>query len=100
MMSMSAAIERAIGMSERGELDCGKNVAVVRMMGVRIIAGRMPASVRKELNEAVKAGKLGRLPKKGLMPEAYFHPNAKGHAIELREKEAGASIEALKKVCA
>ena len=74
------------------------HIAIVRMMGVRIITGTVPRDARAALNAGVKSGQLGRLPKKGLLPEAYFHPTAKATAVEQRQKIATASIDALKKV--
>ena len=99
MISMSEAIAVVQGMQEKGELEIGPNAMVIRLMGFRIISGRIPASVRRELNDAVKAGVLGRLPKQGLKPEAYFHPNGKWNAMEARDKAAAESIEAILKVC-
>ena len=99
MISMSEAIAVVQGMQEKGELEIGPNAMVIRLMGFRIISGRIPASVRRELNDAVKAGVLGRLPKQGLKPEAYFHPNGKWNAMDARDKVAAESIEAILKVC-
>ncbi len=97
-MFMSEAVQRAQGLQELGQLDCGPNVAVVRMMGVRLVKGKIPASVRKELNAAIKEGKIGHLKKEGLKPEAYFHPNSKFKAMEDRDREASESIQAISKV--
>lgn len=73
-------------------------VAIVRMMGVRLISSTVPRDARAALNAGVKAGELGRLPKKGLLPEAFFHPNARSVAIELRERDANESAKAIAKV--
>lgn len=102
MMSLSSATEIARDLLQKGELAdlAAAQVEIVRMMGVRIINAKIPGDARKALNAAVKAGRLGRLAKKGLMPEAYFHPNAKWHAMELRAKVASESVEALRKVFA
>ena len=81
------------------EFEHGPNAEVIRAIGVKLIAGKIPAQVRKELNAAVKAGYLGRLKKDGLLPEAYFHPNSRPRAIEERRREAMQGIEAIKKVC-
>lgn len=99
MISMTEAITVVQGMQENGELEIGPNAMVVRLMGFRLITGCIPASVRRELNEAVKSGVLGRLPKKGPKPEAYFHPNGKWNAMDARDKAAAESIEAIRKVC-
>lgn len=74
------------------------NVLMVRMEGVRIVKGRIIAEVRKALNAAVKNGTLGHFKKDGLKPEAYFHPNSRPRAIELRNREQKESIDALKNV--
>jgi len=50
------------------------NVEMVRMLRVRIVKGRMPAQVRKALNEAVKRGYLAHMKKEGHKPECYYHP--------------------------
>lgn len=99
MISMTEAIAVVQGMQEKGELEIGPNVMVVRLMGFRLITGRIPASVRRELNDAVKSGVLGRLPKQGPKPEAYFHPNGKWNAMDARDKAARESIEAILKIC-
>lgn len=100
MMSQSVAIETARGMQEKGELDCGINAMFVRLMGVRIVSSRVPADVRRELNDAVKAGKLGHLKKKRLKPEVYFHPGAEFAAREKRNEIANAAIRSLQGVFA
>ena len=75
------------------------NVRMVRDDRYRLIQGRVPASVRKALNNAVKQGILGHLKKDGLMPEAYFHPTFKYLAVSAREKQANASVQAILKTC-
>jgi hypothetical protein len=94
MMDEITATQHAIGMREKGETTT-PNVEVVRMMGVRLISGRIPREVRAELQAAVKAGRLGHLKKDRFLPEALFHPNAKGTAIQRREVVARQSIAAL-----
>jgi hypothetical protein len=80
--------------------DFGPNVEQILCQGSRVICGRIPAQVRKELNAAVKAGVLGRLPKDGLKPEIYFHPDHKNGAKERQAREAGYSIGCIAKVMA
>lgn len=98
-MDLITATRYAQGMREKGETTT-PNVEVVRMMGVRLLTSSIPREVRAELQAAVKAGRLGRLKKDGLLPEAFFHPNAKGTAIARREAEARQAIESLRKVYA
>ena len=100
MMSQQAALEYAKDMMDDGMSAEDANVEIVRMMGVRLVKGKIDAQTRKALNAAVRDGRLGHLNKDGLRPEAYYHPNAKGHAIEMRDREAHASIQAVKDVCA
>jgi hypothetical protein len=102
MMDMKTATEYALGMLSRGELPnaAAANVQVVRMMGVLVVDCSIPRDVRAAYNAAVKDGRLGRLPKKGNLPEVYFHPNARSHAITLRERHAKARIDAIRTVMA
>ena len=101
MMGQQAAIEKAQDMLYKGEIAdaAAANVEVVRMMGVRIISGRISADCRKALNAAVKEGRLGRLKKDGLLPEAYFHPNSKANALDMRKRQAYESAQAIMGVC-
>lgn len=78
----------------------GPNVESIRNVGVRLIRGRVPAQVRKELMGAVKAGELGRLKRDGLKPEFFFHPDKIQEAIDLQQLEAEHSIALLSKVLA
>lgn len=97
MMSLSVATEIAQGMLESGALPtrAAMEVEVVRMTGVKIVRGSLTRDMRNALNAGVKAGKLGRLPKDGLRPEAYFHPNSKWRAMEERDRLARASETAI-----
>lgn len=78
----------------------GRNVELILAQGSRVIHGRVPAQVRKELRAAVKAGALGHLKKDGLKPEIFFHPDHKNGAIERQKREAAYSIECIAKVIA
>mgnify|MGYP000968534296 CR=1 FL=1 len=75
------------------------NVEIIRMTAVRVVTGRLPKQVRQWLMEAVKDGRLGRLPKSGLKPEVFFNPNAKHRAIDERNKIFQQAINAIGKVC-
>lgn len=91
--------EHALDMMEQGKMTADEaNVFLVRCERVRVIVGRVPASVRKALNDAVKSGELGHMKKSGLKPEVYYHPNFKSYANAARNKAEQAGIEALKKV--
>jgi len=78
----------------------GKNVEMIRAEATRVITGRIPAQVRKELMDAVKKGELGRLKKDGLKPEIFYHPDHKHGAIERQIREAEYSISLISKVVA
>lgn len=78
----------------------GPNVEKILCGATRVVRGRIPAQVRKELSAAVKAGVLGRLPKKGLMPEVFFHPDHKHGAKDLQQREAAYSVSCIASVIA
>lgn len=78
----------------------GPNVEQILVRGSRVIRGRVPAQVRKELSAAVKAGVLGRLKKDGLKPEVFFNPNNKMSATEVQRREAEYSVACIAKVVA
>ena len=75
-------------MTNRYTAEYGPNVEQILCQATRVIRGKIPFGIRKELNAAVKEGVLGRLPKKGLAPEIYFHPDHKNGAIERQKNEA------------
>ena len=66
----------------------GPNVQNILAAATRVIRGRIPSSVRKELSAAVKAGALGHLKKDGLRPEIFYHPDHRNGAIERQKREA------------
>jgi hypothetical protein len=68
--------------------DYGPNVSQILVQGTRKVTAKVPARVRKELREAVKAGVLGHMPRDGLKPEIYFHPDRRNSANEIRRREA------------
>jgi hypothetical protein len=80
--------------------DFGPNVANILVGGSRVIHGRIPAEVRKQLRDAVKAGVLGHLKKDGLKPEIFFHPSHKNGAIERQNREAAYSVQCIASVVA
>ena len=78
-------IEHIQNMVQLGNLTIDQaNVEYVKIGRVKLIKNRMPASVRKALNAAVKTGELGHMKKDGLRPEAYFHPHFEHLAISDR----------------
>jgi hypothetical protein len=78
----------------------GPNVEQILCQATRVVRGRIPASVRKELAAAVKAGALGHLKRDGLKPEIFFHPDHKNGAIERQRREAEYSVSCIAKVIA
>lgn len=78
----------------------GPNVEQILCQASRVIRGRVPAQVRAELRRAVAAGVLGHLPKDGLKPEIFFHPDHKRGAIERQKREAAYSVGCIATVMA
>lgn len=78
----------------------GPNVEQILIQASRVIRGKIPAQVRKELMTAVKAGVLGRLKRDGLKPEIFFHPNHKHGAVDRQKREAEYAIGCISKVMA
>lgn len=73
----------------------GPNVQNILVHGSRVITGRVPAQVRKQLNAAVKAGVLGHAKKDGLLPEVYFHTDHKSSAMEMRARHADYAVKCI-----
>jgi hypothetical protein len=78
----------------------GPNVEQIRKHATRVVRGRIPAQVRKELMAAVKTGMLGHLKKDGLRPEVFFHPDHKHGAQERQDREAAYAVECIRGVVA
>lgn len=78
----------------------GPNVEQILVRAHRVIRGRIPAQVRKELMVAVKAGVLGHLKRDGLKPEIFFHPDHKNGAIERQAREAAYAVQCISTVMA
>lgn len=86
-MSKQNDMEHLKDLMQRGEMSADQaNVQMVRNERFRLVINSLPASVRKALNAAVKAGELGHLKKEGHKPECYFHPTFKYLAVEARNK--------------
>lgn len=74
-MARQNDIEHLQDLMQRGELTAAQaNVQMVRDQRYRMVINRLPADVRKALNEAVRSGLLGHMKKDGHKPECYFHP--------------------------
>lgn len=87
-------------MSNRYTAEFGPNVEQILIQATRVIRGKIPAQVRKELMTAVKAKVLGRLPKDGLKPEIFFHPDHKHGAADRQKREAEYAIGCISTVMA
>lgn len=87
-------------MSSRYTAEYGPNVEQILVRGTRVVRGKMPSQVRKELMAAVKAKVLGRLPKDGLKPEIFFHPDHKHGAADRQKIEAAYSVSCIASVMA
>lgn len=80
---------------EKGELTADQaNVAKVKMARFQLVT-KLPMSVRKALNAAVKTGELKRFAKDGHKPEVYFHPNFEYLARQARNEHERNVIKAL-----
>lgn len=75
--------------------DFGPNVSQILVHGTRKIIGRVPARVRAELRAAVAAGVLKHMPKDGLKPEIFYHPDRRNSALEIRRREAEYAVECI-----
>lgn len=100
-MNRRAAVETVQGLKKRGELEgLGPNAYLVLLIGVELVTCSFPRDVRKELNAAVKMGRLGHLKKDGHKPEAYFHPNSRDEAIAQRNAREAHVLRSAKGVLA
>lgn len=75
------------------------NVDLVLADGYRIIQRSLPASVRAELMQGVKNGRLGRKPKKEHLKEVFYALDKEAEALKARELEYLECLRALAKVC-
>ena len=98
-MNQQQSLEHLKGMIEKGMSVADANVELIRMMGFRLISGKLPKDVRSALMAGVKDGRIGRLPKDGLKPEVFFHPNSIWNAKEARNKEVSKAIMVLQATC-
>ncbi|MCE2762857.1 MAG: hypothetical protein LW713_17940 [Acetobacteraceae bacterium] len=98
-MDQQQALQYAKGLTDKGMTVADANVALVRMEGIRIVKARMPRDVRAALMAGVVDGRLGHLPKDGLKPEAFFHPNSIWKAKEARQKEENTAVRAIAAIC-
>jgi len=97
-MTHQNIMERIMDRVARGELSVSEaNIQIILDTRIRVTT-KLPASVRKVLNKAVKDGILGRLKKDGLKPEIYFHPNFDYLARSERNKIERVSIKNLLKI--
>ncbi len=81
-------------------MSMGPNVELIRKHAMRVIRGKVPLGVRKELMAAVKSGELRHLKKDGLKPEIFFHPDHLHSARDRQIREAEYSIKCIATVLA
>lgn len=94
-------LEHLQNMILRGEITADQaNVEKVRMMRVQLVTGRLPAQVRKALNDAVKNGELCHAKREGKKPEAYYHPTFEHIAKQERKAHELSVLNALSGVMA
>ena len=87
-------IEYLQDMVQREKMSAAEaNVELVLTSRIRIVHGKLPKDVRSALNDAVKAGILGHMPKNKYLPECYYHPQFDYLARAERNKIAKATIE-------
>lgn len=99
MISRNEALIIAQEKMRAGEMTTDQaNVYMVQLEGVHVVSGRIPASTRKALNQAVKNKEIGHIKKEGLKPEVYHHKNARANALEARNRIFNNSVTALQKV--
>jgi hypothetical protein len=99
MIQLAEATQIALNEVQKGTMTIDQaNVYIVQLMGARLVVGKIPASVRKALNAAVKAGEIGHIKKDGLKPEAYHHKNGRARALDLIDRHFYQSVEGIKKV--
>ena len=85
-------------MSDRYNENYGPNVTNILVQATRVVRGRFPARVRRELQAAVKDGVLGHLRRDGLKPEIFFHPDHRQGAIKRQRREAEYAVSNIAKV--
>lgn len=95
MTGQQSALEAAKSLMDKGMSAADANVEVIRMMGFKLVHGKIGADTRKALMAGVKDGRLGRIAKDGLKPEVFFHPNSIWKAKDARNAEATASVRAI-----
>ncbi|MEO6901568.1 MAG: hypothetical protein ABI241_00610 [Bacteroidia bacterium] len=87
MGNLQNAQEWAKDQLQQGKLTVAEaNVKIVQIAGIKVITCRLPRELRKAYNDAVKAGTLGKVAKKGLKPEIYHHINARWRALEEQDR--------------
>lgn len=94
------AVKESLTVHSRYTAAYGRNVERILVQATHVVQGRIPREVRNELMAAVKAKVLGRLPKDGLKPEVFFHPDHLHGAIDRQKREAAYSVSCIAKVIA
>lgn len=74
------------------------NVEMVKCQRVRVISSKLPITVRRSLNNAVKEGILGHMKKEKYKPECYYFKPFKHLADQARTKAHNEFIESLSNI--
>lgn len=91
--------EYLMDMIDLGKMSAAEaNVEMVLTERVRLVTSPLPREVRRALNDAVKSGKLGHIKRRGIYPEAYYHPTFEYLAKAAIKKRASEKMEAISKV--
>lgn len=69
------------------------NVEMIKVERFRLIKNKIPISIRKSLNEAVRSGILGHMKKEKYKPECYYFLPFKYLADEARLREHNDMID-------
>lgn len=92
-------LEHLQDLMQCGELTADQaNVKKVLMQRVLLVTTRLPAQVRKALNEAVKRSELGHVKKDGHKPEAYYNPTFQYLVAGERNQHERDVLNAVKRV--
>lgn len=78
----------------------GPNAENIKNSGMRVIRGKIPSAVRKELMDAVKNKELGRFKKEGLLPEVFYNTDMMHTAKDIRKEIAEYSAKRIRDVFA
>ena len=101
MTTEQNAIEYVKDQMDKGIMSASEaNVTLIKMVGYRVIAGKLTKDVRDALNNAVKNKEIGKLKSNGLKLAIYYNLNCKARAIDEQNRIFLESVGAIRQVCA